>query len=194
MQRSCYARRDAKYQLAGDTTRAAAGDAHPAGASPGTSTDRRGAAQTPATAQRRRGRKTCVGSRLSNKSWATLINLSKRAIPVQRLVLINKRTSRRCKDHIANSGYTLGSFMQRTGMLFWSGALLFGSLKPLDVKIIGIARGPSLCQLSIISTIFLTSHALPGESHCLLTDGCKFSPCSQETIIKAGEEKVPMEC
>ncbi|KAM9639459.1 uncharacterized protein ACIBXB_013876 isoform 4-T4 [Morphnus guianensis] len=90
----------------------------------------------------------------------------------------------RCKDHIANSGYTSGSFMQRTGMLFWSGALLFGSLKPLDVKITGIAPGPSLCRLSIISSIFFTSRAVLGESHHLLTDG----------LIKAGEGKVPMEC
>lgn len=48
-------------------------------------------------------------------------------------------------------------------------------------SLVGIAPGPSLWRLSIISSTFLTSHALPGETHHLLTDGCKFSPCSQET-------------
>lgn len=41
----------------------------------------------------------------------------------------------RCKDHTANSGYISDSFPQRTGTLFQSRALLFSSLKPIDVKI-----------------------------------------------------------
>lgn len=41
----------------------------------------------------------------------------------------------RCKDHAANSGYTSDSFLWRTGTLFQSKALLFGSLKSTDVEI-----------------------------------------------------------
>lgn len=41
----------------------------------------------------------------------------------------------RCEDHTANSGYISDSFPQRIGTLFQSRALLFSSLKPIDVKI-----------------------------------------------------------
>lgn len=64
-------------------------------------------------------------------------------------------------------------------MLFWRCPLM--SDFSFWFSLIWIAARPSLCLLSIISGICLTSHALLGKSHCPLTDGCEFSLSSQET-------------
>ena len=64
-------------------------------------------------------------------------------------------------------------------MLFWKCPLMSEFF--FWFSLVSIAPGPSLCLLSIIAVICLASHALPGESHRPLTDGCEFSPCSQKT-------------
>lgn len=55
--------------------------------------------------------------------------------PVSEQVANDIAGLKRCKDHAANSGYTSDSFLWRTGTLFQSKALLFGSLKSTDVEI-----------------------------------------------------------
>lgn len=86
----------------------------------------------------------------------------------------------RCKDHTASSGYISDSFLRRTGTIFQCKAFLFGSLKPIDVKISDlktwVAAGPSLCLLDNISGVYLSVRVLLGDSHHPVTDGCEFSP------------------